>query len=739
MGLFENFPYANFHELNLDWILHELKELETEITNFVAINSVKYANPIVWDITSQYETNTVVLDSSGNAYLSVQPVPAGVALDREEYWTKIGNFSALWDSVRSAITPYDEQHSTTASVDHKAGDWVWLENDLLLITKNITAGDKYVDGSNCKKTNVHDLFTTLGDTITNEVNTLSGELQNEVTARENGDTTLEGKIAAEVQAREEADTALKEEIKEAENVVFFEKYGAVGDGVTDDTAAIKAAIAEAENKGKWLASLAKTYFVTDTITIDCNKVKNINIAGTIKSSFTDKTIVKFYSPIKEENRAFIRCCVNGTNGFGGYNFPVDTENFEFDNIQMVGIEFNGIRKSAIFCSAINCGIGILFTTDNTGAVNNNVNIENVDSCVIGLDLHPTGNGWVNSNNFYNGDFHIDSKYSEYGSRTIAVRLKSPKYEPNNNVFIGTSFETKGLPILFDNASNNHFIDCRNENRTPYIAKFINKSTMNVVDTLYGNGIPTKLGEFAAKNIVTNVFTHWLNSSITVKRWDFDRNKCFNCGEAGSDGSRTLVFDNDIIDTRKGPVVANRNQLAINEDGLAISGYYCIGALIDTSIVKTFLFASDSNSNVNIIPCDSSGTPIRDDPKRTAFASSNPWYEESMKCYQMSPINNSYDGVVFGENTKRAFIGFSGTLSYFEIRAVPVYGELAYGSGVKVYKISPDVGSYKIPGTNIDSKCVTGTMLPACDATGTALAYICTDGAAQTWVEIKKPT
>ena len=133
MGLFENFPYANFHELNLDWILHELKDLETEITNFVAINSVKYANPITWDITSQYETNTVVLDSSGNAYLSVQPVPAGVALDREEYWTKIGNFSALWDSVRSAITPYDEQHNTTASVDHNAGDWVWLENDLVLL------------------------------------------------------------------------------------------------------------------------------------------------------------------------------------------------------------------------------------------------------------------------------------------------------------------------------------------------------------------------------------------------------------------------------------------------------------------------------------------------------------------------------------------------------------------------------------------------------------------------------
>lgn len=243
MGLFENFPYANFHELNLDWILHELKELETEITNFVAINSVKYANPIVWDITSQYETNTVVLDSSGNAYLSVQPVPAGVALDREEYWTKIGNFSALWDSVRSAITPYDEQHSTTASIDHKPGDWVWLENDLLLITKNITAGDKYVDGSNCKKTNVHDLFTAL-----------SGELQDEITARENGDNALGQRIT-------EAIAYAKQ------NFIDVKKAGAVGDGVADDTEVFKSAFA---GGNKTIFIPKGTYKLTDEVEMFSN-------------------------------------------------------------------------------------------------------------------------------------------------------------------------------------------------------------------------------------------------------------------------------------------------------------------------------------------------------------------------------------------------------------------------------------------------------------------------------------
>lgn len=31
MGLFEQFPYSNFHELNLDWILQKIKELDKKV------------------------------------------------------------------------------------------------------------------------------------------------------------------------------------------------------------------------------------------------------------------------------------------------------------------------------------------------------------------------------------------------------------------------------------------------------------------------------------------------------------------------------------------------------------------------------------------------------------------------------------------------------------------------------------------------------------------------------------
>lgn len=43
MGLFEQFPYANFHELNLDWILTKIKELDEKV-NSIEDRILKEAN-----------------------------------------------------------------------------------------------------------------------------------------------------------------------------------------------------------------------------------------------------------------------------------------------------------------------------------------------------------------------------------------------------------------------------------------------------------------------------------------------------------------------------------------------------------------------------------------------------------------------------------------------------------------------------------------------------------------------
>lgn len=231
-------PYTNFHDLNLDWIMDELNEFNTKLTNFVSLATIKYANPIQWDITSQYEANTVVVDSNGNAYLSVQPVPSGVSLDRTDFWTKIGNFDALWADVKKAITPNDEGHSPTATADRAVNDLVWVNGALVRVTRAMIAGDAYVPGSNCVSSSTNEVLHYL-------ITAFNEGLSAEKTARENADTQLQTDIDAEQTARENADnqlqTAIDAALKSAVNWANVKTYGAVGDGSTDETSAFNAA------------------------------------------------------------------------------------------------------------------------------------------------------------------------------------------------------------------------------------------------------------------------------------------------------------------------------------------------------------------------------------------------------------------------------------------------------------------------------------------------------------------
>ena len=199
-------PYTNFHDLNLDWIIEVLNEFNTKLTDFVSLATIKYADPIQWNITRQYEANTVVVDSNGNAYLSVRPVPSGVSLDRTEFWTKIGNFDELWADVKRAITPNDEGHSPTATADRAVNDLVWVEGALVRVTKAMNAGDAYVPGSNCVSSSTNEVLHYL-------ITAFNEGLSAEQTARENADKQLQTAIDTEKQNREDADNQLQTAIE----------------------------------------------------------------------------------------------------------------------------------------------------------------------------------------------------------------------------------------------------------------------------------------------------------------------------------------------------------------------------------------------------------------------------------------------------------------------------------------------------------------------------------------------
>lgn len=205
-----SWPYTNFHELNLDWILETLKKQDAAIADFISLNSITYANPLQWDITRQYPKNQVVLDTNGDGYLSVQPVPVGVEIDNTDYWTKIGNFSDLWSTVKLAITNADEGLKTTASADRAIGDLVWLNNTLYVCTTAITRDTEY-GTNNTAKTTIDARLANLAQavsTLQNNVADINTTLPNKIDKSTTGDLaqTVSGKMSLQSDGRLQIDS-----------------------------------------------------------------------------------------------------------------------------------------------------------------------------------------------------------------------------------------------------------------------------------------------------------------------------------------------------------------------------------------------------------------------------------------------------------------------------------------------------------------------------------------------------
>lgn len=114
-----------------------------------------YADPIQWDITSQYTQNSVVVDSEGTAYISKQPVPVGIGIDNTNYWLPIFNYDGIIDTVRSQIA-YNNTTHETFDTDLSSDSLVFYNGLLYRTTKDVTAGDKIVEGKNVVKTTVEE-------------------------------------------------------------------------------------------------------------------------------------------------------------------------------------------------------------------------------------------------------------------------------------------------------------------------------------------------------------------------------------------------------------------------------------------------------------------------------------------------------------------------------------------------------------------------------------------------------
>ena len=173
MGFFSRYPYNDFNNLNLDWVILRLKEVEEALNTYIENSVITFADPITWDITDQYTALTIVIDSDGTAYLSKQPVPAGVDISNTNYWLPVFNYDDNINELRDQIA-YNARESATTGEALTAGDLVFWQGVIYKVLVDMPAGTAFIEGTNIEAYTVDEKINDIAADIT----TIQGDITN---------------------------------------------------------------------------------------------------------------------------------------------------------------------------------------------------------------------------------------------------------------------------------------------------------------------------------------------------------------------------------------------------------------------------------------------------------------------------------------------------------------------------------------------------------------------------------
>ena len=176
------YPYTDFHELNLDFLLKSMETLKQAFSDFTASNSLIFAEPLLHDLTKTYAKNTIVLDPDGNAYISLQIVPAGVQLSNADYWLMVFNFEDYTEKANKNFTVNYFRDTTRTPYALDIGDWVVLDDILYTVTAAIPVDGLFEIGTNIVHFTVEqflkDFVTSINQTVLQYKNDIdASELQ----------------------------------------------------------------------------------------------------------------------------------------------------------------------------------------------------------------------------------------------------------------------------------------------------------------------------------------------------------------------------------------------------------------------------------------------------------------------------------------------------------------------------------------------------------------------------------
>lgn len=374
-----------------------------------------------------------------------------------------------------------------------------------------------------------------------------------------------------------------------DNGINIKNYGAIGDGITDDTQSInKAIVAALQKKGStlWFPYTEKGYLTTQTITIPVGVSTKMD---------------GFLLGNGPENAP---CLVIGEEGKLNNKLKIEVavrkkvqSNWLSENT--IGVKIINADTCSIYIQeADRFTIGVQCIGANGGFAYNTLFLNRLLNNKYSLectDNNNLGTGWCNENIFIGGRLgnysNVNPTLSRYGVR---IKSQNGNYLNNNNYFLKTSFElgvpTSGevIPVLIENGIQNEFKRFRNEGNSAIFARIKNNSTDNIFESGYGHANIEDLSNFPAtlsaesRNLVQRDVDSlvFLSGSLIEKAIPYNSSGAMNIGG---------IFCASAANTN---ISKSQTSITVKDRYVSIPTNRGIGIRLDTHEAKRFLVKKD---------------------------------------------------------------------------------------------------------------------------------------------------
>lgn len=216
--------------------------------------------------------------------------------------------------------------------------------------------------------------------------------------------------------------------------VHVKDFGAVGDGTTDDTAALQAAANYAATlTAPILVVDAGDYYITGAVYFQLPNYSTINFIGRIKANVSNDSAVVIGS-------------IDSTSAGNRFGYTVTGLKVRRTAIDSTGGSI-GVRLQSLVASYIDIrecqnfrdGVYCYGVSPNGGFSYNELHLGLIHDNRTNLHLVATGSGYCNENNFFGGSFNHSSGYPAVTTANLVIDHFVAN-ELNSNRFFGPSFE-----------------------------------------------------------------------------------------------------------------------------------------------------------------------------------------------------------------------------------------------------------------------------------------------------------